>query len=302
MTSAMTPATDAVGTAPTPTAIVDAYEAAERRRKIYGFILFTIVAAALIGGLRVTEDANAGGFFEGIVKLFDYPIDIISAAIGEGWAWFAIPFQMRPQANETYFSLLIETLNMAVAATLIGATLAFCMSFIASANLVKNKTLVWSARRFMDFARAFPEIVLALFLIYVISKSPIAAVAAIAFHTIGALGKLFSEVIENADMRPVEGLASSGASWLQRIWFGVVPQVLPNFLSYTLLRLEINVRASAIMGFVGAGGLGQQFKAVVDWKYGADITAILALLIGAIFFIDWISARARRRLIGPGGH
>ncbi len=281
-------------TGPRAEAIARAYEDLERRRKIYSFLFAALAIAVLVSGLRVTEAANAGGFLEGLPKLFDYAQDIVLGAWEAGWDWFPLLW--------TYFPFLIETVNMAIVATLFGFALAFVLSFIASRNLVKYGWIVWAARRFLDIARAFPEIVIALFLIFIIGKNPLAAVAAIAFHTVGALGKLFSEVNENADMRPIEGLQASGASWVQRIWFGVVPQVMPNFLSYTLLRLEINVRASAIMGFVGAGGLGQQFKAVTDWKWGDHMSAILVLLIAAIFLIDWISSRLRGRIIGLGGH
>ncbi|MGF1446576.1 MAG: phosphonate ABC transporter, permease protein PhnE [Pikeienuella sp.] len=275
-------------------AIADAYAALERRRKIYSFLMIVIALAVLFSGLRVTEAANAGGFLEGLPQLFDYAADVISEAWEAGWAWFPLLWQ--------YMPFLIETINMAVVATLIGFALAFVVSFIASRNLVKYGAIVWIARRLLDISRAFPEIVIALFLIFLIGKNPIAAVAAIAFHSVGALGKLFSEVNENIDMKPLDGLAASGASWTQRIWFGAVPQVMPNFLSYALLRLEINVRASAIMGFVGAGGLGQQFKTVTDLKHGDHMSAILVLLIGSIFLIDWISSRLRGRIIGDGGH
>ncbi|MFN7168360.1 MAG: PhnE/PtxC family ABC transporter permease, partial [Pannonibacter sp.] len=117
----------------------------------------------------------------------------------------------------------------------------------------------------------------------------------------GALAKLFSEVNENADMKPVDGLKSVGATWGQQMRFGVLPQVLPNFLSYGLLRLEINVRASAILGFVGAGGLGAELKKVVDWNYTADISAIIVLLVAAVIGIDYLSGWARRALIGKTG-
>ena len=119
-------------------------------------------------------------------------------------------------------------------------------------------------------------------------------------HTIGALGKLFSEANENIDMRPVEGLKATGANWYQQIRFGVLPQVLPNYLSYGLLRLEINVRASTILGFVGAGGIGEQLTANIQWTYGADVTAIFVLLISTIVGLDYLSRWVRGKLIGSG--
>jgi phosphonate transport system permease protein len=154
-------------------------------------------------------------------------------------------------------------------------------------------------RRLMDAMRAVPEIVIALILIFILGGGPVPAMIAIAIHTAGALGKLFSEVAENADLKPVEGLQSVGATWLQRMWIGVVPQVAPNWLSYGLLRFEINIRASAILGFVGSGGIGHDLKLAMQWGQGKydQVVAIFALLFITIVIVDQISGRARTRLV-----
>jgi phosphonate transport system permease protein len=154
-------------------------------------------------------------------------------------------------------------------------------------------------RRLMDALRAIPEIVIALLLIYILGGGPIPAVIAIALHTIGALGKLFSEVAENADLKPVEGLTSVGATWGQRMWLGVVPQVAPNWISYALLRFEINVRASAILGFVGEGGIGHDLKLAMQWGQGKydQVVAIFLLLFLTITVIDRLSDHSRNRLV-----
>ena len=151
----------------------------------------------------------------------------------------------------------------------------------------------------MDALRAIPEIVMALVLIYILGGGPVPAVIAIALHTGGALGKLFSEVAENADLKPVEGLASVGANWSQRMWLGVIPQVAPNWLSYALLRFEINVRASAILGFVGEGGIGHDLKLAMQWGQGRydEVVAIFLLLFAAIVVIDRISDHYRNKLV-----
>jgi len=143
-----------------------------------------------------------------------------------------------------------------------------------------------------------PEIVIALVLIFVLGGGPVPAMIAIEIHTAGALSKLFSEVAENADLKPVEGLASTGASWLQRMLLGVLPQVAPNFVSYGLLRFEINIRASAILGFVGAGGLGYELRNAMAWGPGRfdEAAAIFILLFTTIVFFDQVSSRYRNRL------
>jgi phosphonate transport system permease protein len=156
----------------------------------------------------------------------------------------------------------------------------------------------------MDVMRAFPELVLALFLIFLVGGSPVPAMIAVAFHTTGALGKLFSEVNENIDRKPIEGLKAVGATWFQRIRFAVLPQVLPNYLSYFLLRLEINVRASAILGFVGAGGIGSELRKTIGWGkgWGDDTAALFLLLFASIIVIDQFSSYWRARLTGGAVH
>ncbi|MCL4128421.1 UNVERIFIED_CONTAM: hypothetical protein GTU68_032626 [Idotea baltica] len=150
----------------------------------------------------------------------------------------------------------------------------------------------------MDVLRAVPEIVVALVLIFILGGGPVPAMIAIALHTAGALGKMFSEVAENADLKSVEGLSSTGATWTLSMWLGVLPQVAPNFLSYTLLRFEINIRASAILGFVGAGGIGSELRHAMSWGPGRfdEAAAIFLLLFGAIVFFDQLSSRYRNKL------
>ena len=120
---------------------------------------------------------------------------------------------------------------------------------------------------------------------------------ALAVHTSGALGKLFYEIVDNIDMKPVEGLRASGASWAQQVRFGVVPQVLSNFISYSLLRFEINVRGAAIMGFVGAGGIGQLLIEYVRKFYYVDVGAVLIIIIATVMLIDYGTEKVRHRLI-----
>ncbi len=117
--------------------------------------------------------------------------------------------------------------------------------------------------------RTVPDVVFALLFVIAFGLGPMVGVLAIAIHTTGALGKLFAEVVENIDMRPVDGLSASGASWVETVRFAVLPQVLSNFASYALLRFEINVRGAAVLGFVGAGGIGQEFLAAIRNFYYA---------------------------------
>jgi len=263
-----------------------------KMRAVYSLTIFIALVLFVILGFENANEANSGGFLQGFSQLLDFPIDIIKMSFDAGWGWFYLLVE--------YFPALMETIHMAVLATFIGFVGAVVVSLLASQNLVKNKIAVSFMRRVMDFSRAFPELVIAMVLLFLMGKSAVPALIAIAFHTVGALGKLFSEVNENADMKAVEGLTANGANWFQQVRYGIIPQVLPNYLSYSLLRLEINVRASTILGFVGAGGIGEQLTANIQWTYGADVTAIFVLLISTIIALDYLSRWLRGKLIASG--
>ncbi|MFZ4807869.1 MAG: phosphonate ABC transporter, permease protein PhnE [Hyphomicrobiaceae bacterium] len=191
-----------------------------------------------------------------------------------------------------------ETIVIAYLGTALGAVGAFVLCFFSASNMVQSKTVQFFARRYLEFCRTVPEIVFALIFVVAFGLGPLPGVLAIAIHTTGALGKLFAEVVENIDMKPVEGLISTGASWTETVRFAVVPQVLSNFASYGLLRFEINVRGAAVMGFVGAGGIGQDLLEAIRKFYYSDVSAILLLLIATVMVIDLLTERLRHTLLG----
>jgi len=271
--------------------VQSAYMAMARRKRAYGSVILIVFIALMVSGFRVADSRNAGGFWDGIGNIFQFPGEVLAEAGKKitnlpGLMWKFLPS-------------LIETVNIAAASTLLGAMLAIALSLLSTRGLAKWPRLIGIFRRVMDIMRAIPEIVIALVLIYILGGGPVPAMIAIAFHTIGALGKLFSEVNENASLKPVEGLQSVGATWGQRMWLGVIPQVAPNYLSYSLLRFEINIRASAILGFVGSGGIGYDLKNAFSWGQGRydEVAAIFLLLFGTIIFFDQLSSRYRDKLI-----
>lgn len=196
-----------------------------------------------------------------------------------------------------WLRLLTETLLIAYVATLLGAVAGFLLAFLAAGNLGASPWVSFSVRRLLEFCRTVPDLVFALIFVLAFGLGPIAGVLAIAVHTIGALGKLFYEVLENVDQKPVEGLIASGASWTKTMRFAVLPQVIPNFLSYALLRFEINVRGASVMGFVGAGGIGQDLIEAIRKFYYPDVSAILVLIIITVTVIDLVTERARHHFI-----
>lgn len=280
-----------VGTA-APRPLHDEYMALVRRRRLYSFAMILVFGALLISGFRLADDRNAGGFWAGIAQIGDFPAEVLSEAFEK--------FTELPAHLWTFLPSLIETVNIAGAATLAGALIAIVLSLLSTRGLARWPRLIGVFRRAMDIMRAIPEIVIALVLIFVLGGGPVPAMIAIAFHTAGALGKLFSEVNENADRKPVEGLASVGSTWTQQMLLGVIPQVAPNWFSYALLRFEINIRASAILGFVGSGGIGYDLRNAMSWGKGRydEALAIFILLFLTIVVVDQISSRIRLHLVG----
>ena len=195
-----------------------------------------------------------------------------------------------------YLSDILETIGMGIWGTLVAAIVAVPLAILAAENLAPV-WIVFITRRFLDAMRAINEVVFALIFVVAVGLGPFAGVLALFVHTAGTLGKLFSEAIEAIDPGPVEGIRSTGASKLQEIIFGVIPQVIPLWTSFTLYRFEANVRAASVLGIVGAGGIGdslyQSFRA---FKYG-KVSAILIILILAVGLIDTASSKIRQRLI-----
>jgi phosphonate transport system permease protein len=193
--------------------------------------------------------------------------------------------------------LLGETALIAYIATLTGAVAAFICAAPASRNLMRYAPVRFTVRRVLEFCRSVPDIVFAMIFVAAFGLGALPGVLAMAIHTSGALGKLFTEVLENIDMRPVEGIAATGGSWLAQVRFAVTPQVLSNLVSYTLLRFEVNVRGATVMGFVGAGGIGQDLITAIRKFYYSDVSAMLLMIIGTVMVIDMLSARLRHRLL-----
>ncbi len=197
-----------------------------------------------------------------------------------------------------YVALLWQTIQMAILATALGASAALALSFPATGNFVRSRTVVFVTRRLLEFMRSVPQVVLAFILVWPFGIGPLAGIVAIAVHSTGALGKLFCELNENADTGPVDGIRSVGGSWLAQMRYGVVPQVTPGFLSYALLRFEVNVRSSTIIGFVGAGGIGQELKRVIGFNIYEEVSAICIMILLIVVGIDLLSAQIRHRVIG----
>lgn len=195
-----------------------------------------------------------------------------------------------------YFSETIITISMGIWGTLMAAIAAVPLSILASSNMCPI-WIVQLTRRILDAMRAINEIVFALIFVVAVGLGPFAGVLALFVHTAGTLGKLFSEAVESIEPGPVEGIRATGASQIQEVIYGVIPQVMPLWTSFTLYRFESNVRSASVLGIVGAGGIGVSlYQSFGAFEY-QKVCAILIILVVTTGTIDLLSAKIREWLI-----
>jgi len=266
-------------------------ETAARRRR--GLVWVALFAAATLVAAKVGE-VDLVRLVEGLPRAGDYihrtiPVlrwDSLGADLAE-WMW----------GLDIWAEMLLDTVLIAYTGTVLGGAAALLLSFPAAVTFAPPWAVAIS-RRVLEFARTVPTLVFALIFVYAFGLGPFAGVLAIALHTMGALGKLFAEVHENAAPRTVEAVRAAGGSWAEGMRFGVLPQSLPGVLSFGLLRLEINVREASVLGLVGAGGIGEElYLAVRQFEY-PDISAIIVLILLTVAVIDQLCARLRHRILG----
>jgi phosphonate transport system permease protein len=195
-----------------------------------------------------------------------------------------------------YVREMIVTVQIAIWGTLIALIAAVPLGLAASANVAPG-WIHQPVRRLMDACRAINEMVFAMLFIVAVGLGPFAGVLALAVHTTGTLAKLFSEAVEAIDPRPVEGIRATGAGKLVEIAYGVIPQVLPLWLSFALYRFESNVRSASVVGMVGAGGIGVVLFEVIRGFQYAQTCAVLIILVVTVSLIDLLSAKLRQRFV-----
>jgi phosphonate transport system permease protein len=195
-----------------------------------------------------------------------------------------------------YLREMVVTLHIAIWGTLLAVVFAVPMGLLSSAN-VAPAWIHQPIRRMMDACRAINEMVFAMLFIVAVGLGPFAGVMALAVHTTGTLAKLFSEAVEAIDPRPVEGIRATGAHKLVEVLYGVIPQVMPLWISFALYRFESNVRSASVVGMVGAGGIGVVLFEVIRGFQYAQTCAVLIILVITVSIIDLVSARLRKRFI-----
>lgn len=197
----------------------------------------------------------------------------------------------------TVFVKMVETVEIALWGTLLSVLLSVPLAYFAASNYTANRFTYTLSRSTISLLRSAPELIVALFLVLAYGFGPIAGVLALGLHAAGFLGKFYAEDIENADRKPQEALEAIGAGKLKTLWYGVMPQVLPQYIAYTLYILDRNVRMATVIGLVGAGGIGQELKGRFDmFQYDHVATILLAVFI-VVCLLDQFSARLRKRLL-----
>lgn len=245
------------------------------------------------------------------------PLMWVAIALVLAWSWS--PAEMRKIANlftdwrnmaefgaaflkpnfhewRDYLNEMIVTIQIAVWGTVLAVVLGIPFAILSSSNICPV-WIVQPVRRLMDSFRAINEIVFALLFVVAVGLGPFAGVMALFIHNTGIIAKLFSEAVESADPRPIEGIRATGSSRLQEVIFGVVPQVMPLWTSYTLYRFETNVRSATVLGIIGAGGIGQTlYENIRSFQYSST-AAIIIIIVLSVMLIDITSARLRKMLV-----
>ncbi len=196
---------------------------------------------------------------------------------------------------------MVETVFLALMGTTMGVVLAIPLSFLGARNLVGHlpagKVVYTLTRGFFNLARSIEPLVLAIIFTVWVGLGPFAGVLALGVHSIASLGKLYSEAIESIDVGPIDAITATGASPLQIVRYAVVPQIIPQYLAFTIYRWDINVRFSTVIGFVGGGGIGfilQQYINLLQWRQAATALWMIAIVVT---LLDYASAVVRERLV-----
>jgi phosphonate transport system permease protein len=225
-----------------------------------------------------------------------------------------VPPDFSPNVVHEAMKGTVETFAISFMGTLLAVAIALSVVFFASRNLIFSGLLYemepkqgWkrsarmvpylAAKSLLNILRTVPEMVWALIFVFLVGLGPFPGVLALGVHTGGVLGKLFGEVLENVDPQPIESLQSTGANRLQILFYAILPQVLPQFISYTLYRWEVNIRMAAVLGLVGAGGLGQRIHIAISLFLENQLLTLIMAIYILVTIVDYLSAYLRRKVM-----
>ncbi|GKQ43217.1 phosphonate ABC transporter, permease protein PhnE [Companilactobacillus sp. RD055328] len=242
----------------------------------FGLFIFCLVASSVITGVN----------FELLVQNISQFFELLTQMAHPDWAY-----------TKYILSPLLETIQMAVIGTSIGTIVALPVSFIAARTVIKNKFVTGIVRFFLNLMRTLPDLLLAALFVAIVGIGPVAGVATLAVFSFAMISKLFYEAIETIDIGSIEALTTSGANKIQIIMIAIIPQVLNNFISYFLYTFEINVRASTVLGYLGAGGIGVYLqRSLSSFRYDQTAVIIIAIFV-VVVVIDTLSNVLREKFM-----
>ena len=251
-----------------------------RRRRSRTPLILLVLALVIFWALRMT-----GFSLTVIVNRFPKLMDLMKKLFQPNWSFF--PKVVGP---------LVDTIKMSILGTVIGCGCALPVAVLASSNIDRNKIVVSLLRVLLGLIRTLPTLVIALVCALIFSLGTFSGTVAIAIFTFGVVSKMLYESIETIDMGPFEAMEALGANKFQAFWSACVPQILPVYLSHCLYCFEMNVRASAILGYVGAGGLGITINERIGWRDYNSLGMVLLSLFVVVTFIEFFSAYLRKKL------
>lgn len=266
-------------------------------------LLWSLLLAGLYLGAGTLAEFNLHTVWVSLPNFFDYLAETVPVL-----HWRLLFADGHTEGSLAYWGyrlhiqlpLLWETLQLALAATLCSVLVAGVLAFLAANNTHSPAWLRFAIRTLVAFLRTMPELAWAVMFVMAFGIGAIPGFLALALHTVGSLTKLFYEALETASSKPVRGLAACGATPMQRMRFGLWPQVKPVFMSYSFMRLEINFRQSTILGLVGAGGIGQELMTNIKLDRYDQVSMTLLLIIVVVSLLDYSSGKLRQRVVEGG--
>ena len=251
-----------------------------------GWLAAIIVLGLLFWSARGTG-ASVPAFVQGVPEMGAYFQKLLPSA-AKPW-----PYDYLPEIRER----LLETIKIALAATVVGSFFALPFALVGTRPLAASRFVYNSGRGFLNLLRTIPDLVLASLLAAAFGLGPLPGLLALIFFTFGVVAKLLSDTVETVDPGPMEAIAAAGGTRLHRAVFAILPQVAPDYVAYTLYAFEINVRVAAVLGLVGAGGIGQiLYRDINFFKYG-HVGLIIAVTFAVVFAIDSLSTWLRSKLV-----
>ncbi|MDR5907422.1 MAG: phosphonate ABC transporter, permease protein PhnE [Billgrantia sp.] len=243
--------------------------------------LVAVILAVCLAALAITGFFDPARFIEGGPAIAQLASEMVPPNFSRWQHW------LKP---------LLDTLAMSIAGTVLAVLLSLPLALLAAANTSPNPWVYHSARTLLAALRSVPEIILGILFVAAVGFGALPGVLALALHSVGMVGKFYAEAIEHVDPKPLEAASAAGASRMQVITHSVMPQVLPQLADITIYRWEYHFRASAVLGIVGAGGIGFELMAALRLINYAEVSAILLAILACVVVVDGIGAALRKRL------